>query len=169
MKPAGMNAKTSWSIKEAVFEVLLEAKAAAGHIVAARTLYYKVRPLIQQYTDAELDYRYFSQTLLPEYERTIAPLRRPVLRGRAANCTTPMTASVIRLGTREVEAYTPPPWQFDKVLYIEKTGLEAQLAPYRLGQRYDMAIIYGNGYARDRVPESVGALRYPRHEDIRTA
>ena len=50
-----------------------------------------------------------------------------------------------QLGTREVEAYELPPWQFDKVLYIEKTGLEAQLAPYRLGQRYDMAIIYGQG------------------------
>ena len=71
--------------------MLPEAKAAAGHIVAARTLYYKVRPLIQQYTDKELDYGYFSQTLLPEYERTVAPLPGPVLRGRAANCTTPTT------------------------------------------------------------------------------
>ena len=68
------HAADQWTIKEAVFEVLPEAKAAAGHIVAARTLYYKVRPLIQQYTDKELDYDYFSQTLLPEYERTVAPL-----------------------------------------------------------------------------------------------
>ena len=37
--------------------------------------------------------------------------------------------------------------QFDKVLYVEKTGLAAQLAPYRLGERYDMAVIFGNGYA----------------------
>ena len=54
---------------------------------------------------------------------------------------------MIPLGTREVEAYTPPSWQFDKVLYIEKQGLAAQLAPYRLGQRYDMAFIYGKGYS----------------------
>ena len=32
------------------------------------------------------------------------------------------------------------------MLYIEKTGLQAQLAPYQLGQKYDMAIIYGKGY-----------------------
>jgi len=44
-----------------------------------------------------------------------------------------------------VGAYTLPPWQFDKILYIEKEGLEAQLAPYRLGQQYDMAIIFGKG------------------------
>ena len=51
------------------------------------------------------------------------------------------------LGTREVEEYELPPWQFDKILYVEKMGLEAQLAPYRLGQKYDMAIMYGKGYA----------------------
>ena len=135
-----------WSIKEAVFEVLPEAKAAAGDVVSARTLYYKVRPLIQQFTDAEVGYAYFSQTLLPEYERTVAPL--PGLyyepRGELHH---PHDDRVIPLGTREVEAYTPPSWQFDKVLYIEKQGLAAQLAPYRLGQRYDMAVIYGKGYS----------------------
>ncbi len=57
-----------------MFEVLPEAKTAAGDVVAARTLFYKVRPLIQKFTDKELDYSYFTQTLLPEYERTIAPL-----------------------------------------------------------------------------------------------
>ncbi len=54
---------------------------------------------------------------------------------------------MIRLGTREVEAYALPEWEFDKILYIEKSGLQAQLAPYQIGQRYDMAIIYGNGYS----------------------
>ena len=44
------------------------------------------------------------------------------------------------LGTREVEEYELPPWQFDKILYIEKTGLKTQLAPYRLGEKYDMAV-----------------------------
>jgi hypothetical protein len=33
-----------------------------------------------------------------------------------------------------VEEYDPPPWQFDKVLYVEKTGLQAQLARYQIGQ-----------------------------------
>ena len=116
------------------------------HIVAARTLYYKVRPLIQQFTDKELDYAYFSQTLLPEYERTVAPLPGLYYEARG-ELHHPHDDEVIRLGTREVEAYMPPSWQFDKVLYIEKEGLEAQLAPYRLGQRYDMAIIYGKGYS----------------------
>jgi hypothetical protein len=138
--------QNQWSIKDAVYEVLLEAKVAAGEVVAARTLFYKVRPLVQQYTDAELDYRYFSQTLLPEYERTVAPLQGLYYEARG-ELHHPHDGVVIPLGTREVEAYVPPSWQFDKILYIEKTGLAAQLAPYRLGQRYDMAIIYGKGYA----------------------
>ena len=144
-----------------MFEVLPEAKAAAGDTVAARTLYYKVRPLIQQYTDDELDYAYFSQTLLPEYERTVAPLPGLYYEARGA-LHHPHDGQIIRLGTREVEAYIPPDWQFDKVLYIEKEGLEAQLAPYQLGQRYDMAIIYGKGFAVTACRESVGALRDPR-------
>lgn len=135
-----------WSLKDAVFEVLPEAKAAAGHICAARTLMYKVRPRIQQFTDKELRPEYFTQTLLPEYERTVAGLNGLYYEPRGA-LHHPHDDEVIRLGTREVEAYELPEWQFDKILYIEKEGLEAQLAPYRLGRRYDMAIIYGNGYS----------------------
>ena len=135
-----------WSIKEAVFEVLPDAKTAAGDVVAARTLFYKVRPLIQQFTDAELDYAYFSQTLLPEYERTIAPLHGLYYEPRG-ELHHPHDDAVIPLGTREVEDYTPPSWQFDKVLYIEKAGLQAQLAPYEISRRYDMAVIYGKGYS----------------------
>jgi hypothetical protein len=136
----------TWSLKDAVFEMLPQAKAAAGHHVAARTLYYKVRPLIQQFTDKELGYAYFSQELLPEYERTVAPLPGLYYEARGA-LHHPHDGQITRLGTREVQAYIPPSWQFDKVLYIEKEGLEAQLAPYQLGQRYDMAIIYGKGFA----------------------
>jgi len=146
-----------WTIKEAVFAVLSQAKAAAGHHVAARTLYYKVRPLIQQFTDKELGYAYFSQELLPEYERTVAPLPGLYYEARGA-LHHPHDDQIIRLGTREVAAYIPPSWQFDKVLYIEKEGLEAQLAPYRLGQRYDMAIIYGKGFAVTACRELLALL-----------
>jgi DNA topoisomerase VI subunit B len=138
--------ESRWTLKEAVFEVMPEAKAAAGEVVAARTLYYKVRPRIQQFTDKELNYDYFSQTLLPEYERTVAPLPGLFYEARG-ELHHPHDGQSIPLGTREVQAYIPPDWQFDKVLYIEKQGLHAQLAPYQLGPRFDMAIIYGKGYA----------------------
>ena len=135
-----------WTLKEAVFEVMPEAKEAAGHTVAVRTLYYKVRPLVQEYTDKELDYDYFSQTLLPEYQREHGPLQGLYYEARG-EMHHPHDDTVTPLGTREVEAYELPPWQFDKILYVEKMGLQAQLAPYRLSQENDMAIMYGKGYA----------------------
>ena len=99
----------------------------------------------EEFTDKELNYSYFSQTLLPEYERTVAALPGLYYEPRGA-LHHPHDGVVIRLGTREVNAYVPPSFQFDKLLYIEKEGLEGQLSPYRLGERYDMAIIYGKGY-----------------------
>ena len=125
---ARVQRQDQWSIKEAVYEVLPEAKAAAGDVVAARTLFYKVRPLVQQFTDKELDYRYFSQTLLPEYERTVAPLQGLYYEARGT-LYHPHDDLVIPLGTREVDAYTLPPWQFDKVLYIEKRAWKLSLRP----------------------------------------
>jgi hypothetical protein len=133
-----------WTQKDAVFTVMKEAKDSAGAVCSARTLYYKVRPLIQKYTDKPLQYGYFSQTLLPEYERTVGPLRGLYYDARGY-LHHPHDGKKIPLGTREVESYQLPRWEFDKVLYIEKEGLDAQLEPYRLGQRNDMAIIYGKG------------------------
>ena len=92
-----------WTIKDAVFEVLPEAKAAAGLIVAIRTLYYKVRPLVQKYTDKQLDYDYFSQTLLPEYQREHGPLEGLYYEARG-ELHHPHDDTVTQLGTREVEA-----------------------------------------------------------------
>ena len=134
------------TLKDAVFTILPEAKDRAGAVVSARTLFYKVRPLLQNYTDKELDFGYFSQTLLPEFQREVGPLDGLYYEPRG-ELHHPHDGKVIRLGTREVESYVLPPWQFDKILYIEKTGLQAQLAPYRLAERYDMAIVFGEGYA----------------------
>jgi DNA topoisomerase VI subunit B len=142
----GNRAEKQMSVKDAVFQVLPKAKAAAGKVVDVRTLYYKVRPLIQSLTDAELGYSYFTQTLVPEYQRTVAKLDGLYYEGRG-ELHHPHDGVVIKLGTREVEAYIPPSWQFNKILYIEKTGLAEQLESYQLAQRLDMAIIYGKGYA----------------------
>lgn len=146
--PSGQQAKSKGleTVKECVFAVMAEAKAAAGAVCSARTLYYQVRPRIQKYTDATLAFNYFSQYLTPDYERTVAPLPGLYYEARG-ELHHPHDGQVIRLGTREVEAYVPPNWQFDKVLYVEKTGLEEQLEPYQLGQRFDMAVIFGQGYA----------------------
>ncbi len=69
--------EVSVSFKEAVFKVLPDAmlKATGGLLPAgARAVFYQVRPLIQKYTEKELGYNYFSQTLLTDYRQTVGPL-----------------------------------------------------------------------------------------------
>ncbi len=61
------------TVKEAVFQVLPEAwRHATGdgqYHISARWLFYPVRKLIQALTDKALEFDYFSQTLLIEYQR----------------------------------------------------------------------------------------------------
>ena len=57
------------------------------------------------------------------------------------------SGETIHLGTREVEAFDIPDYEFDKVLFVEKMGLEGQLAEFHLGQRFDMAIVFSKGYS----------------------
>ena len=82
--------------------MLPEAKAAAGLVVAVRTLFYKVRPLVQKRTDKELEYKYFSQTLLPEYQREHEVLDGLYYEARG-ELHHPHDGTVTQLGTREVE------------------------------------------------------------------
>ncbi len=141
-----------WSQKEAVFEVLPEALAKATgngqYPVSSRNLYYQVRPLIQAYTDKELDYNYFSQDLLTQYRDVYGPIRGLYYDPRGV-LYEPHSREEIRLGTREVESYSFPVWLYDKILYIEKKGLWPILEQARLAEKYDMALIAAEGYATE--------------------
>ncbi len=142
------------SQKEMVFEVLPRAIANAGTNFSARDLYYAVRPLAYDHVEWEsgkqLDYRYFSQGLLTEYqerEGLIAGLWRDA-RGHLHE---PHTGKSVGLGTREVAAYEFPEYVFDKVLYVEKEGELSKLKAARLAERYDMAICSGKGQPTEAV------------------
>lgn len=115
--------RQEWTIKDAVFAVLPEAveKATGGghYPVSARTLYYQVRPLIQAYTDKDLDYNYFSQQLLLEYQEQFGLIEELYYDPRGY-LYEPHTGRAVPLGTREIEAYDFPDWVFNKVLYVEK-------------------------------------------------
>ena len=136
------------TLKDAVFEVLPEAyaKATGGNLpVSARSLLYAARPLVQQYTDAELGHNYFSQDLLVEYQREHGRLDLLYYDPRG-NLHEPHTGKSVPLGTREIDEYRLPFCTFDKILFIEKEGLQPVLDAARLADRYDMAIVSGKGY-----------------------
>ena len=149
-----------WTLWQAVCEVMLEAKEVAGDIVGARTLMYKVRPRIQRYTALGLTGNYFTKTLLPRYQREVQVLPGVYYEPRG-ELVHPHDDEGIMLGTRQVEGYELPDHQFDKILFIEKTGLKTQLAPYRLAQKYDMAIIYGQGFSVVACRDLLAATESP--------
>jgi hypothetical protein len=109
-----------------------------------------VRKLIQALTDKPLDFNYFSQDLLIEYQRTVRPLPQLYYDPRGV-LYEPHTGQAMPLGTREVRDYTFPSWLYDKILYVEKKGVWPILQGARLAERYDMAVVAGEGYASEAI------------------
>jgi len=141
------------SVKDAVFEVIPEAFAAASgdgqYPVSVRTLFYQVRPRVQEYnTGRDLDWNYFSQDLVQQYQRLYGSLSGLYYEPRGT-LYEPHSDNKLELGTREVADYKFPAWTFNKILYVEKQGLWPVLQQAQLGQRYDMAIVAGQGYATE--------------------
>jgi DNA topoisomerase VI subunit B len=137
---------------DAVFAVMEQAWARATgdgrQPASARTLYYQARPLVQTYTDDELTDSYFTQTLLPKYQSEVRQLPNVYYEPRGA-LYEPHTGTVVPLGTREVEDYRIPEWSYNKILFVEKKGLWPPLEAARLGERFDMAIAAGEGFATE--------------------
>jgi DNA topoisomerase VI subunit A len=142
--------------KEIVFEVLPRAIARAGTNFSARDLYYATRPLVYAHgeweADKQLDYGYFSQGLLTEYQEQNG-LINGLWREPRGQMHEPHTGRSVRLGTREVAAYEFPEYSFDKVLYVEKQGEWPKLQAACLAERYDMAIASAQGYPVEAVRE----------------
>jgi hypothetical protein len=117
--------------------------------VSAHTLFYSVRPLVQQYNaDRQLKSSYFEQDLLPAYQRKHGAIPGLYYEARGT-LYEPHTGLTVALGTREVSDYRFPSWLYDKILYIEKQGLWPVFEQARLAERFDMAIVAGEGYATE--------------------
>jgi hypothetical protein len=101
------------------------------------------------YREGERRARDFEQVLLTEYihkHPEIAPRIYSEPRGTLYE---PHTGREVPLGTREVESYTFPSWRYNKILFVEKKGLWPVLKDAQLAERYDMAVIAGEGYASE--------------------
>src|SRR5215218_4127318 len=144
------------SQKEIVFSVMRRAIQNAGAHFSARDLYYAARPLAYAHAewegDKQLDYSYFSQTLLTAYQETFGPIAG-LWRDPRGNLHEPHTGGSVALGTREIAAYEFPEYTFDKILYVEKEGEWPKLQAARLAERYDMAIASAKGYPVEAVRE----------------
>jgi hypothetical protein len=138
------------TLLEAAFAVMEQAWGQAtgdgAGPASARAIYYQARPLMQQLTDEAISDTYFTQTLLPRYQREVRDLPGVYYEPRGT-LYEPHTGEAVPLGTREVEGYQIPPWTYDKILFVEKQGQWPRLQAAGLAERYDMAIIAGAGFA----------------------
>lgn len=133
-------------------EAINRASGNGKYPFSARGLYYQVRPLIQRYTDRELSYEYFTPPLLTEYQELYGPIPGLYYEPRGI-LIEPHTGREIPLGTREVASYQPEPWTFDKVLYVEKSGLLPILRAGKIAEKYDMALMSSQGFANRSAKE----------------
>ena len=140
------------SLRDAVFEVLPEAveivSSGGKYPFSARNLYYQVRPLLQQLNGEvdELKYEYFTPPLLTEYQEKYGELSGLYYDPRGV-LIEPHSGQEIPLGTRDVDVYDVPMWEYNKLLYIEKKGFLPILQQAQIPQRYDLAIMAAEGYA----------------------
>lgn len=151
-REAALPKRDEISIKDAVFAVL---PAAVTHATGdgqyptnARNLFYATRKLAQEYTDKGLDYTYFAQTLLVEYQRKYGPIQGLYYDPRGV-LYEPHTGKTIAVGTREVDSYDFPSWTYDKILYVEKKGMWPIIQAAKIAERYDMAVLAAEGYATE--------------------
>jgi hypothetical protein len=152
--------------KDAVFAVIPEAvrlqRGGTDLPFSAHSLFYKIRPLFLQLLPGQtLTASYCEQTLIPAYEREHGPIagmyREP--RGELHEPHDRDGSRAVPLGTREVSAYTPPDWTFDKILVVEKAGLWPVLAESRIADRFDMAIVTSEGFAAEAPRDLLAGLR----------
>jgi hypothetical protein len=158
------------SQKDAAWEIMEEAYLAMsgnGTLPAqARQIFYRARPLIMAMTDdKELQYGYFSQTLLPNYVEEHG-VDWDVVYDARGHFEEPHTNRRIGCGTIEVRNYLDaikeavvvgagfsdanvdvigPKGGFSGVLYVEKEGFGPLFRAVNIANRYDLMIISNKG------------------------
>jgi hypothetical protein len=157
------------SLKDAAAEVMEEAynKASGdGQLPAnARQIMYAARGHIQDVTGQQLDDKYFTQTLLPNYVDE-NDVDWDVIYDARGHFAEPHHGEYIGLGTLEVRNYLAgfsdstvvdaefsqakvatngPSGSFGAVLFIEKEGFDPILKAARIAERFDVAIMSTKG------------------------
>jgi Topoisomerase 6 subunit A/Spo11, Toprim domain len=177
--------------KDAAWQVMNEAYLAASGgqrelPAKTRQIFYQARPKIMALTeDKELQYNYFSQTLLPDYVEEHG-VDWDVVYDARGHFEEPHTNRRIDCGTIEVRNYLDaikdpriasmgvsdayvdivgPSGGFSAILYIEKEGFGPLLKAVNLANRYDLMVISNKGLsvtaARKLIDEICGNFDLP--------
>ena len=160
------------SFKEAAAEIMEEAYnhvSGGGELPAnARQIMYAARGHIQKVTGREIESKYFTQTLLPDYLEEHADLFWDVVYDARGHFTEPHDngKTSFGIGTLEVRNYladfhdpsvigagfsqskvetSGPSGNFGAVLFIEKEGFAPLFRAAQIAEKYDIAIMSTKG------------------------
>jgi hypothetical protein len=155
----------AWTVME---EAYMKASANGTLPALARQIMYAARPRIQEMSGKQLDDKYFTQTLLPDYIAENGCTHWNVVYDARGHFHEPHTTREVPLGTLDVREYLdvanghvigPPNYdvrerlyptfgpqhRYSAVLFIEKEGFMPLFEAVQLKERYDLAIMSTKG------------------------
>jgi hypothetical protein len=146
--------------KSVVYENMLEVVAIISgngeDDFNARQILYRMRPIVKEATDQELSTKNFTK-ILTDYENDNGEIAG-MYRDPRGSISHPHSGDVIPLGTRTVEDYERPLWEFNKILVIEKEGFSEALRKRGWDKRHDCMVLSSKGYTTRALKDLVDKL-----------
>ena len=130
-----------------------------------RQLYYALRPFVIEYTGKELKYANFNN-IITDYEHETGRDLEGIYRDERGILLHPHTHYEVRLGTRTVEKYTRPLFNFNKILYSEKEGFFEILKDAGFCEKHDCALLTSKGFASRAARDVIDMLAETEEELI---
>ena len=122
----------------------------------SRQILYRMRPIVKEATDQELTTKNFNK-ILTDYENENGEIDG-MYRDPRGSISHPHSGDVIPLGTRTVENYERPIWEFNKILVIEKEGFSEALRKRGWDKRHDCMVLSSKGYTTRALKDLVDKL-----------
>ncbi|MEO1652567.1 MAG: hypothetical protein AAFU64_03390 [Bacteroidota bacterium] len=128
-----------------------------------RQLYYVMRPMVMQETGRELRYANFSN-IITDYEFETGQDLPGIYRDERGTLLHPHSHQEVKLGTKNIEQYQRPIYNFNKILYSEKEGFFEILKDAGFCEKYDCALLTSKGFASRAARDVIDLLAETEEE-----
>ncbi|NJO01342.1 MAG: hypothetical protein HC880_06310 [Bacteroidia bacterium] len=144
-------------------DAINKASGAGQYRYSLRQLYYAMRPFVMEHTGRELKYANFN-TIITDYEYETGQDLQGIYRDERGTLLHPHTHEEIRLGTKTVERYRRPVFNFNKILYSEKEGFFEILKDAAFCEKHDCALLTSKGFASRAARDVIDLLAQTEEE-----
>lgn len=136
--------------------VLHSATKGGKYPILIRQFYYAFRKEWYTKDDRDLHYGTFC-AYVDEYEKSIGkPIAQRDARGTLFE---PHSGKTLRLGTSDVDSFTPKKWEGHTIIFVEKENLADLMKAMKIGKRWDAIIIGSKGFAVESCREVLQKYR----------